>query len=126
MVDKPGRILQQIQKQTGAKIDIGKAEESTSAGSSNGAITIDIPIEGNAIGADSSGKINVRVRGTQKQVEDAKKQLEHRAKVFENSITESIQVDKKHHRGLIGAGGKFRLLGMPVSLLLTFHRRQYP
>lgn len=105
---KPGNVLQQIQKQTGAKIDIGKAEESASAGSGNDLVTIDIPIEGNAIGADSSGKINVRVRGTQKQVEDAKKKLEHRAKVFDNSSAEPIQVDKKYHRALIGAGGEFR------------------
>lgn len=124
--DKPSRFLQQIQKQTGAKIDIPKAEESASAGSGNGTITIDIPIEGNAIGVDSPGKIHLRVRGTQDQVEDAKKQLEHRAKVFDNSITESIQVDKKHHRALIGAGGKSKSGGMRVSLLLTFYRRQYP
>ena len=125
-MDKPGRFLQQIQKQTGAKIDIPKVEESPLAGSGNGTITIDIPIEGNVIGADSPGKINVRVRGTPKQVEDAKKQLEHRAKVFDNSTTKSIQVDKNHHRALIGAGGWLKPIGMRVSSLLTFRRRQYP
>lgn len=125
VVNKQGRFIQQIQKQTGAKIYILKAEESSLPESGNGTITIDISIEGNAIGADSPGKINIRIRGTQKQVEDAKKQLQHRAKAFDNSITESIKVDKNHHSTLIGAGGQFNPMRMRMSLLLTFHRRQY-
>ncbi len=66
--------------------------------------TIDVPGVRDAV--DPSGRAEIRLKGTKKQVEDAKKLLEQRAKVFDENITKSIEVDKKYHKALIGSGGK--------------------
>ena len=65
---------------------------------------IDVP--GNRESADPSGRVQIQIKGTKKSVEEAKKLLEKRARVFDDSITKSIDVDKKHHKALIGSGGK--------------------
>ncbi|KAH0246011.1 hypothetical protein KCU84_g25015, partial [Aureobasidium melanogenum] len=40
-----------------------------------------------------------------KAVEDAKKQIEEAAKVFDSTVTRTLDVEKKHHRNIIGGGG---------------------
>lgn len=104
LIGQGGREVESLRLATGAQIDVPGQK--------------DVP--------DSSGRIHIRIKGTQKQVEDAKKQLEQRAKVFDNSITKSIKVDKKYHKTLIGGGGKSNPVRLCVTLLLTFPRLQYP
>lgn len=65
---------------------------------------IDVP--GNRNSADPSGRAQIQIRGTKKQVEDAKKLLEEKAKSYDENITKSIDVDKKYHSALIGVGGE--------------------
>ena len=66
---------------------------------------IDVP--GNRDSADSSGRAQIQIRGTKKQVEDAKQLLEEKAKLYDENITKSIDVDKKYHSALIGVRGEF-------------------
>lgn len=84
LIGQGGREMESIRETTGARIDV----------------------PGNREAADSTGRVELKIRGTKKQVEDAKKLLEQRAKVFDSSITKSIDVDRKYHKALIGAGGK--------------------
>lgn len=69
--------------------------------------SIDTPREG----ADAKGRVQIKLRGTKKQVEDAKKVLEARVKTFDDTITTEVNVDRKHHRNLIGSGGKLLSIG---------------
>ncbi|KAF2117152.1 hypothetical protein BDV96DRAFT_571649 [Lophiotrema nucula] len=63
---------------------------------------IDVPGRG---GADPSGRAEIKLKGTKKQVEEAKKLLQERAKVFDDTVVRTIDVERKHHRTLIGSGG---------------------
>lgn len=84
LIGQGGREMESIRDTTGARIDV----------------------PGNREAADSTGRVELKIRGTKKQVEDAKTLLEQRAKAFDASITRSIDVDRKYHKALIGAGGK--------------------
>ncbi|KAK3059633.1 hypothetical protein LTS18_010394 [Coniosporium uncinatum] len=66
---------------------------------------IDVP---NARDVDASGRVQIKIKGSKEAVAKAKQQLEARAKVFDDTVTRNIDVDRKHHRALIGAGGKPR------------------
>lgn len=55
---------------------------------------------------DASGRAEVRIKGSKKAVEDAKKELQDAAKVFDSTVTRTFDVEKKHHRTIIGSGGK--------------------
>lgn len=83
LIGQGGREMESMRMATGAQIDV----------------------PGNRDLADPSGRIEIRLKGTKKQVEEAKKLLEERAKIFDDSITRSIDVDKKYHKALIGGGG---------------------
>lgn len=83
LIGQGGREMERVRESTGARIDV----------------------PGNREVADASGRVEIKIRGTKKQVDDATKLLEGRAKVFDNTVTRSITVDKKHHKMLIGTGG---------------------
>jgi polyribonucleotide nucleotidyltransferase len=75
--------MENLRLSTGAQIDVPGAKE----------------------GADPSGRAEVKIKGTQKQVQEAKKLLQERVKVFDDTVVETIDVDRKHHRTLIGPSG---------------------
>ena len=54
---------------------------------------------------NGSSRAEIRVKGTKKQVEEAKRLLEQRAKTFDDTVVRTLEVDKTHHRALIGASG---------------------
>ena len=83
LIGQGGREMESMRMATGAQIDV----------------------PGNRDLADPSGRIEIKLKGTKTQVEEAKKLLEERAKIFDDSITRSINVDKKYHKALIGGGG---------------------
>ena len=85
LIGQGGREMENIRLATGAQIDV----------------------PGNRESVDPTGRVQIQIKGTKKSVEEAKKLLEERAKVFDDSVTKSIDVDKKHHKALIGSGGKF-------------------
>lgn len=85
LIGTGGREMENIRQQTGAKIDVPGARD----------------------GVSPSGRVEIKLKGTRKQVEDAKTLLQGRAKVFDDSTTKVIDVDKKHHRAIIGPSGRF-------------------
>ncbi|KAL8733684.1 MAG: hypothetical protein Q9181_003481 [Wetmoreana brouardii] len=64
---------------------------------------IDVP--GNRESADPSGRVQIQIKGTKKQVEEATKLLEQKAKAFDDTVSKTVEVDKKYHKSLIGGGG---------------------
>lgn len=83
LIGSGGREMENLRLETGAQIDVPGARE----------------------GADPSGRAEIKIKGTKKQVEQAKKILQERAKVFDDTIVETLEVDRKHHRNLIGGSG---------------------
>jgi len=67
---------------------------------------IDIPNVGKEV--DPSTKIDVTIKGTSQQVAQAKKLVESKRQVFDSTVIKTVEVDKKHHRALIGTGGEFK------------------
>ncbi|KAJ4349631.1 uncharacterized protein N0V89_008247 [Didymosphaeria variabile] len=83
LIGSGGREMENLRYATGCQIDVPGARE----------------------GADPSGRAEIKLKGTKKQVEEAKKLLQERAKVFDDTIVKTLDVDKKHHRTLIGGSG---------------------
>ena len=54
---------------------------------------------------DSRGRVQIQLKGTKKQVEEARKILEAKSKAFDATTTSTIDVDRKYHKALIGSGG---------------------
>lgn len=90
LIGQGGREMESLRLTTGAQIDVPDNKRDAS---------------------DASGRAEIRVRGTKKAVEDAKKLLEERAKVFDAMVTRTMEVDKKHHRALIGPSGESSRVG---------------
>ena len=82
LIGQGGQELESIQLATGAKIDVPGRDS-----------------------ADASGRVQVQIKGTKKAVEDAKMTIEQKAKVFDDTITRTVNVDRKYHSAIIGSGG---------------------
>ena len=83
LLGKGGSEMSALRYETGAKIDVPSAQDTVDA-----------------------DRVEIKVKGTKDQVEKAKAALLQRAKVFDEITSRSIDVDKKYHQNLIGAGGK--------------------
>jgi len=82
LIGQGGAAMEALRQETGAKIDVPNnrdAPEST---------------------------VEVQIKGTKEQVAAAKKLLEAKKAVFDDTVVKSIDVDRKYHRTLIGAGGR--------------------
>lgn len=79
LIGQGGASLDELRQLTGARIDVPGDRESET--------------------------IEISIKGTSSQVSQAKKLLEEKRSVFDDTVIETIEVDKKHHRALIGAGG---------------------
>ncbi|KAF2149398.1 hypothetical protein K461DRAFT_45747 [Myriangium duriaei CBS 260.36] len=84
LIGSGGRELEALRLATGAQIDVPNNRDE----------------------ADGSARVDIKIKGTKKAVEEAKKRIQESAKVFDNTVTREIQVDKKHHRTIIGGGGE--------------------
>ena len=93
LIGAGGREMENIRQLTGAKIDVPGSREA----------------------ASPNGRAEIKIKGTKKQVEDAKNLLQQRAKAYDDTTTRVIEVDKKHHRAIIGPSGKL------CSILLKKH-----
>lgn len=82
LIGQGGSGMESLRQLTGAKIDIPNGRES----------------------ADSI--VEIQIKGTKAQVAAAKKLLEEKKSVFDDTVIKTIEVDKKYHRTLIGTGGK--------------------
>lgn len=83
LIGSGGREMEQLRLDTGCQIDVPGARE----------------------GAEGSGRAEIKLKGTKKQVEEAKKILQQRAKTFDDTTVETLDVDRKFHRTLIGGSG---------------------
>ena len=82
LIGQGGQELESIQLATGARIDVPGRDT-----------------------ADASGRVQVQIKGTKKQVEEAKRTIEGKAKTFDDTITRTVDVDRKYHSAIIGSGG---------------------
>ncbi|KAE8374663.1 hypothetical protein BDV26DRAFT_295793 [Aspergillus bertholletiae] len=83
LIGQRGREMDKLRADTGARIDVPGADDTP----------------------DASGRVQIKIKGTKKQVEEAKKILEQRSSEFDATVTKTIDVDKKYHKSLIGGGG---------------------
>ena len=100
LIGQGGREMESVRLSTGAQIDVPGSRDA----------------------ADSHGRVQIHLKGSKKQVEDAKKLLEQRAQIFDSSITRLVEVDKKYHKALIGSGGKSfgaRIIRMILELIMV-------
>ncbi|KAI0129598.1 RNA binding effector protein Scp160 [Xylariales sp. AK1849] len=63
---------------------------------------VDIPNERNE---DQDALVEIQIKGTKPQVAAAKKLIEEKKAVFEDTVSKTVEVDKKWHKILIGPGG---------------------
>lgn len=82
LIGAGGRELDALRNETQCRIDMPKKED-----------------------VDGSERVEIKLRGTKKQVEDAKKLLLEKAKSFDNTVTETLDVDQKFYKTIIGPSG---------------------
>lgn len=83
LIGAGGREMEAMRLETGAVIDVPNSREA----------------------ANPNGRAEIKIKGSKKAVEDAKKLIEEKAKIFDNTITRSLDVEQKHHRHIIGPQG---------------------
>ncbi|KAK0629124.1 hypothetical protein B0T17DRAFT_505715 [Bombardia bombarda] len=81
LIGSGGAALDELRQATGARIDIPSAREA------------------------QDGIVEIQLKGGKAQVAAAKKILEEKKAVFEDTVVKTIEVDKIYHKSLIGAGG---------------------
>ncbi|KAK0641207.1 hypothetical protein B0T16DRAFT_211120 [Cercophora newfieldiana] len=81
LIGSGGAVLDQLRQVTGAKIDIPGTRDSP------------------------DGLVEIQIKGTKTQVAAAKKVLEEKKAVFDDTVIKTIDVDRKYHKTLIGSGG---------------------
>ena len=88
LIGAGGKEMESMRLETGAQIDVPGARDA----------------------ASPTGRAEIKIKGSKKAVEEAKRLIEEKAKVFDNTITRNVDVDKRHHRLIIGPQGKlFRM-----------------
>ena len=100
LIGQGGREMDNIREATGAQVEVPDAREA----------------------ADAAGRVVLKIKGGKQEVDAAKKLLEQRAKTFDESVTKVLNVDKKYHKALIGAGGLFLVSSNRIFSLLFFLR----
>lgn len=92
LIGAGGKEMESMRLETGAQIDVPNAKEA----------------------ASPTGRAEIRIKGSKKAVEDAKKLIDEKAKIFDNTVTRSLDVDRRHHRLIIGPQGESSAFVGPV------------
>lgn len=92
LIGSGGKEMEALRLETGAQIDVPGAKDAVNA----------------------SGRAEIKIKGSKKSVEDAKKLIEDKAKVFDNTVTRNLEIERKHHRLIIGSGGQFIWCTLPI------------
>jgi polyribonucleotide nucleotidyltransferase len=82
LIGSGGSAMDELRQATGAKVDI--------------------PNDRNEV---QDGLVEIQIKGTKSQVANAKKIIEEKKAVFDDTVTKTIDVDRKWHKTLIGPGG---------------------
>jgi polyribonucleotide nucleotidyltransferase len=104
LIGQGGKGMDELRQLTGAKIDVPGSRDAK----------------------DPSGLVEIQIKGTKAQVAQAKKLIEEKKHVFDQTISRTLEVDKKHHRALIGAGGESLTVLSFLLHLLTNDRFHSP
>ncbi|ERT01936.1 KH domain containing protein [Sporothrix schenckii 1099-18] len=81
LIGQGGSAMEALRQQTGAKIDVPNSR------------------------GDPDSTVEIQLKGTKEQVTAAKKILLEKKAVLDDTISTTIDVDKKFHKALIGPGG---------------------
>lgn len=84
LIGQRGSGMDEIRQSTGAKIDVPN----------------------NARGLSPEQEVVIKIKGTKSQMSQAKKLIEEKRDIYDQTIKKTVSVDKKYHRMLIGSGGK--------------------
>lgn len=84
LIGQRGSGMDEIRQLTGARIDVPNARDSKSP----------------------SGLVEIQIKGGKSQVAQAKKIIEEKKAIFDGTVVKTIEVDRKYHSALIGAGGE--------------------
>jgi len=88
LIGAGGREMEAMRLETGAQIDVPNARET----------------------AGSDGRAEIKIKGSKQAVEAAKKMIEAKSKVFDDTVTRNLDIDRRHHRLIIGAQGELTTL----------------
>ncbi|KAH8684762.1 putative KH domain-containing protein [Tricladium varicosporioides] len=83
LIGSRGAAMDEIRQITQARIDIPNARDFE----------------------DPSSRVEIQIKGTKAQVAQAKKMIEEKKEVFDNTVTKTLEVEKKFHGALIGPQG---------------------
>jgi polyribonucleotide nucleotidyltransferase len=86
LIGQGGREIAALRLDTGAHIDVPQVDKENSNGTE---------------------RVQIKLKGTKKQVEAAKKAIQERSQIFDKTIVKTLKVDKKHHKALIGGQGRY-------------------
>jgi polyribonucleotide nucleotidyltransferase len=107
LIGSGGKEMDALRLETGAQIDVPGSRDAASA----------------------NGRVDIKIKGQKKNVEAAEKLIKQKAAIFENTIQRTLDVDRRHHRHIIGPSGKFDcLFRSDQKVMLTrprFHSPQY-
>lgn len=104
LIGTGGKEMEAMRLETGAQIDVPNSKE--------------------AAGPD--GRVQINIKGSKAGVEAAKKIIEARSKTFDDTVTRNLEVDRKHHRFIIGPQGMSTCHCRYWKKSLTVHRFQPP
>ena len=86
LIGAGGKEMEYMRLETGAKIDVPSSREA----------------------ASPTGRAEIKIKGSKKAVEEAKKLIEEKAKVFDNTTTRNLDVERRFHRFIIGPQGEIK------------------
>ena len=81
LMGKGGREMEMLRADTGANIDVPQNDQ------------------------NGSDRVELKLTGSKEQINAAKSELLKRSKAFDDIVERRLNIDKKHHKDLIGAGG---------------------
>ena len=84
LIGQGGKTMDDLRTTTGARIDVPKSRDPK----------------------DASGNVDVQIKGTKSQVAQAKKLIEEKKNIFDHIVKQSLDVEKKHHKSLVGTRGR--------------------
>jgi len=83
LIGAGGKEMEALRLETGAQIDVPGSREA----------------------ASTTGRVDIKIKGQKKNVEAAEKLLKQKAAIFENTVQRTLEIDRKHHRHIIGPSG---------------------
>lgn len=104
LIGAGGKEMESMRLETGAQIDVPNAREA----------------------ASPTGRAEIKIKGPKQAVEAAKKLIEAKSKTFDDTVTRNLDIERRHHRVIIGAQGKLLCPALLLSHMLTIHRLHPP